>query len=167
MKPRKWNLESDYSTLVRWWKQWEFGIVPKECLPPDGIIVESDDGTPICGGGLYIGEGTKFAFMEWVIIEDLAFNKQKEGNKGIDPRTAHKALNLCIDSIMKLAESKGMKLVYTATREKGLHKRYTKYHKMTLTESNVKTFLRDFTGNYSKNLDWISDAEQIRKQRKH
>ena len=68
---------------------------------------------------------------------------------------------------MKLAESKGMKLVYTATKEKGLHKRYTKYHKMTLTESNVKTFLRDFTGNYSKNLDWISDAEQIRKQRKH
>ena len=166
MQSRLWDRDKDYDTLVRWWTQWEFGTVPKECLPPDGIIVEDDNGVPICGGGLYIGEGTKFAFMEWVIIEDLAFNKQKEGNKGIDPRTAHKALNLCIDSIMKLAESKGMKLVYTATREKGLHKRYTKYHKMTLTESDVKTFLRDFTGNYSKNLDWISDAEQIRKQRK-
>ena len=161
MQHRLWDLDKDYDTLVRWWTQWEFGTVPKECLPPDGIIVENDNGDPICGGGLYIGEGTKFAFMEWVIVEE------PEGESGLRTRIAHKALNLCIDSIMKLAESKGMKLVYTATREKGLHKRYTKYHKMTLTESDVKTFLRDFTGNYSKNLDWISDAEQIKKQRRH
>ena len=160
MQSRLWDRDKDYDTLVRWWTQWEFGAVPKECLPPDGIIVENDNGDPICGGGLYIGEGTKFAFMEWVIIEE------PEGDSGLRTRIAHKALNLCIDSIMKLAESKGMKLVFTATKQKGLHKRYTKYHKMTLAESDVKTFLRDFTGNYSKNLDWISDAEQIRNQRK-
>ena len=165
MRSRNWNLDKDYDTLVRWWTQWEFGIVPKECLPPDGIIVEDDNGTPICGGGLYIGIGTKFAFMEWIIIENLAFNKQHKGNRGLDPRTAHKALNLCIDSIMKLAESKDIKLIYTATKEKGLHKRYTKYHKMILAESDVKTFLRDFTGNYSKNLNWVSDDMQIKKQK--
>jgi hypothetical protein len=158
MKSRKWNLESDYSTLVRWWKQWEFGIVPKECLPPDGIIVESDDGTPICGGGLYIGVGTKFAFMEWVIVEE------PEGDSGLRTRTAHKSLKMCIDAIMELARSKGMRLVYTATKEKGLHKRYVKYHNMTLTESDVKTFLRDLTSEKYKNLDWISDEEQIKKQ---
>ena len=43
MQYRIWNIEEDYSTLVKWWKDWKFGIVPKECLPPDGIIVEYED----------------------------------------------------------------------------------------------------------------------------
>ena len=154
MKARLWNIDKDYETLVKWWKQWEFGQVPKECLPPDGIMVEVD-GKPICAGGLYIGVGTKFAFMEWVIMEDFK-----------SPRIVHKALNLCITRILDLAKSKGMRLVYTATTQKGLHKRYVKYHRMTLTESNVKTFLRDLTDSPYKELDWISDAEQIGKQRK-
>ena len=62
---------------------------------------------------------------------------------------------------MKLAKDRGMKLVYTATKEQALHKRYEKYHDMVLTESNVKTFLRDLDGAYSEDLTWISDDEQI------
>ena len=134
MQDRSWNRDNDYATLVKWWKQWEFGVVPKECLPPDGIIVE-DNGTPICAGGLYIGEGTQFAFMEWIVTD-----------KNADARRTHTALKMCIDRIMDLAKSKGIKLVYTATKEQALHKRYTKYHDMVLTETNVKTFLRDLDG---------------------
>ena len=33
MEVRKYNRDSDYPTLVKWWKQWEFGVVPKEMLP--------------------------------------------------------------------------------------------------------------------------------------
>ena len=160
MQHRIWNLDKDYDTLVRWWTQWEFGIVPKECLPPDGIIVEDDNGVPIAGGGLYIGVGTKFAFMEWVIVEE------PEGESGLRTRIAHKALKMCIDAIMELAKSKDMKLVYTATKEKELHKRYVKFHNMILAETGVKTFLRDLDGNYSKDLHWISDNEQFIKQRR-
>ena len=152
MQDRPWDRDTDYNTLVKWWKDWEFGVVPKECLPPDGIIVE-DEGTPICAAGLYIGIGTKFAFMEWVVV-----------NKKAHPIQTHKALVLCIDKIMELAKSKDIKLVYTATKEQALHKRYEKYHKFVLTESNVKTFLRDLDGSYSKDLEWISDDEQIEKQ---
>ena len=154
MQVRLWNRDIDYNTLVKWWTDWEFGTVPKECLPPDGIIVE-EDGKPVCAGGLYIGVGTQFAFMEWVVAD-------KRANK----RDVHKALKICIDAIMKLAKSKGMKLVYTATKERGLHKRYVKYHDMILTETSVKTFLRDLDGNYSKDLHWISDDEQFTKQRR-
>ena len=149
MQSRSWDRDKDYETLVKWWNQWEFGIVPKECLPPDGIIVEVD-GTPVCAGGLYIGEGTQFGFMEWIVTD-----------KNAEQRTVHKSLKLCIDSIMKLATTKKLKLVYTATKEQALHKRYTKYHNMMLTESNVKTFLRDLDGSYSDDLTWISDDEQI------
>ena len=154
MQDRSWNRDDDYATLVKWWKQWEFGVVPKECLPPDGIIVE-DNGTPICAGGLYIGEGTQFAFMEWIVTD-----------KNADARRTHTALKMCIDSIINLAKSKGIKLVYTATKEQALHKRYTKYHDMVLTETNVKTFLRDLDGSYSEDLAWISDDEQIESRNK-
>ena len=154
MQDRSWNRDEDYATLVKWWKQWEFGVVPKECLPPDGIVVE-DNGTPICAGGLYIGEGTQFAFMEWIVTD-----------KNADARRTHTALKMCIDSIMDLAKSKGIKLVYTATKEQALHKRYTKYHDMVLTETNVKTFLRDLDGSYSEDLAWISDDEQIESRNK-
>ena len=154
MQDRSWNRDEDYATLVKWWKQWEFGVVPKECLPPDGIIVE-DNGLPICAGGLYIGEGTQFAFMEWIVTD-----------KNADARRTHTALKMCIDRIMDLAKSKGIKLVYTATKEQALHKRYTKYHDMVLTETNVKTFLRDLDGSYSEDLAWISDDEQIESRNK-
>ena len=154
MLVRNWDRDKDYDTLVKWWTQWEFGTVPKECLPPDGIIVEVD-GKPVCAGGLYIGEGTQFAFMEWIVTD-----------KEAESRNVHKSLKLCIDGIMKLAKDRGMKLVYTATKEQALHKRYEKYHDMVLTESNVKTFLRDLDGAYSEDLTWISDDEQIEKHNK-
>jgi len=149
MQSRSWDRDTDYDTLVKWWNDWEFGTVPKECLPPDGIVVEND-GAPVCAAGLYIGVGTQFAFMEWIVTDKKA-----------EQRLIHKCLKLCIDSVMDLAKQKGMKLVYTATKEQALHKRYTKYHNMVLTESNVKTFLRDLDGSYSKDLTWISDDEQI------
>ena len=154
MKVRNWNRDKDYDTLVKWWNQWEFGVVPKECLPPDGIIIEID-GKPICAGGLYIGVGTEFAFMEWIVTD-----------KNADSKSVHKSLRLCIESIMQMAQSKGMKLVYTATKEEALHKRYQKYHNMVLTESNVKTFLRDLDGKYDNDLTWISDDQQIKTHNK-
>ena len=61
---------------------------------------------------------------------------------------------------------KELKLVYTATKHEALHKRYQKYHEMMLTESNVKTFLRDLDGNYTKDLEWIQDDEQYFKSNK-
>ena len=64
MQSRPWDRDTDYSTLTKWWLDWDFGVVPKECLPPDGVMVEVD-GEPVCAGGLYIGVGTQFAFMEW------------------------------------------------------------------------------------------------------
>jgi len=154
MQVRFWDRERDYDTLVKWWNDWEFGVVPKECLPPDGIMVE-EEGTPVCAGGLYTGEGTQFGFMEWIVTD-----------KHADQRLVHRALKKCIDSIMQFARDKGLKLVYTATKEQALHKRYQKYHQMVLTESNVKTFLRDLDGSYSQDLTWISDDEQIKKHNK-
>jgi hypothetical protein len=153
MRIRTWNRKKDYETLVEWWKQHEFGIVPLEVLPPDGIIVEHEN-KPICAGGLYLGVGTQFAFMEWIV-----------GDKTANKRQLHSGLKLCIDALFDLAREKGMKLVFTTTGEEALQKRYEKYHGMTLTENSVKTYLKDLGGDMYKNLDWISDDTQISKQR--
>ena len=149
MQSRPWDRDKDYNTLVKWWNQWEFGVVPKECLPLDGVIIE-DAGVPVCAGGLYVCDGTAFGLMEWLVTD-----------KDAKQRIVHRCLKRCIDDIMQLAITKKLKLVYTATKEQALHKRYTKYHDMVLTESNVKTFLRDLDGSYSEDLTWISDDEQI------
>ena len=55
MKYRFWNLDKDYTILEGWCKErnWESNI-PKEMLPPQGIIVEDED--TICALGLYLNE---------------------------------------------------------------------------------------------------------------
>jgi len=152
MQFRLWNLEKDYKTLVKWWTQHEFGIVPKKCLPPDGIIVEENN-IPICAGGLYRCIDSNFSVMEWIVADKTASIK-----------SIHKGLNICIAEIFNLARKYNMELIYSMTGSVSLHKRYTKYHNMKLVESNVKTFLMDLTNNY-KDLEWISDDEQFKKQK--
>ena len=145
MHPRKWNLDTDYEYLVKWWKQHDFGEVPKECLPPDGVIIE--DQHPICAGGLYLCTGTKFGFMEWLVID-----------KKIGFKTAHKALNLCIENIFKMARDNDVKLLYTVTAEKSLQKRYVKYHGMETAEKSAMTFMKNLKGDKYKDMDWSTDG---------
>ena len=153
MQARNWNLDKDYPYLVNWWKQHEFGIVPKKCLPPDGIIVEENN-IPICAGGLYRCVNSNFSVMEWIVADKTA-----------NIKSIHRGLNLCITEIFKLAKKYNMELIYSKTANTSLHKRYTKYHNMKLVENNVKTFLIDLTKSYT-DLEWISDDQQLKEQLK-
>jgi len=153
MQARNWNLDKDYPYLVNWWKQHEFGIVPKKCLPPDGIIIEENN-IPICAGGLYRCVDSNFSVMEWIVADKTA-----------NIKSIHKGLNLCITEIFKLAKKYNMELIYSMTANTSLHKRYTKYHNMKLVENNVKTFLMDLTKSYT-DLEWISDDQQLKEQLK-
>ena len=153
MQARNWNLDKDYPYLVNWWKQHEFGIVPKKCLPPDGIIVEENN-IPICAGGLYRCVNSNFSVMEWI-----------DAGKTANIKSIHRGLNLCITEIFKLAKKYNMELIYSMTANTSLHKRYTKYHNMKLVENNVKTFLIDLTKSYT-DLEWISDDQQLKEQLK-
>ena len=153
MQARTWNLDKDYPYLVNWWKQHEFGIVPKKCLPPDGIIVEENN-IPICAGGLYRCVNSNFSVMEWIVADKTA-----------NIKSIHRGLNLCITEIFKLAKKYNMELIYSMTANTSLHKRYTKYHNMKLVENNVKTFLIDLTKSYT-DLEWMSDDQQLKEQLK-
>ena len=32
--------DEDYTTIAKWWKHWQWPVVPKYNLPPTGLIVE-------------------------------------------------------------------------------------------------------------------------------
>tara|TARA_B100001287_G_C22667606_1_gene523632 strand:- start:480 stop:968 length:489 start_codon:yes stop_codon:yes gene_type:complete len=152
LKSRLWNLDNDYDTLVKWWKDWNFGKVPLEVLPPLGIMIENDNG-PICAAGLYVGTGTKFCIMEWLV---------KDKNASL--KDSHKAIQMCVDQVMELAKENGCTLMYTVTADDALEKRYTRMHGMTLAETGVRTYIKDLNNTY-EDLLWIQDDEQWNKSR--
>jgi hypothetical protein len=85
MHIRPWDRDKDYDTLVKWWNEWEFGGVPKECLPPDGIMVEVDNNLFVQGVSMCVME-QHLDFMEWVVTD-----------KNAPQRTVHRCLKMCID----------------------------------------------------------------------
>ena len=150
-----WNLDTDYDTLVDWWEQYDFGQVPKECLPPIGVMVTHND-KPICAGGLYIGIGTKFAFMEWIVADPKA-----------PPKLTHKCIKLLIDKLISNAKEEGCLLLYTVTENPGLHKRYVKYHGLSQGEKGAKTFIKDLTDGEYGSLLWAKSQEVLDEEPKN
>jgi len=44
MKHREWDLDQDYPILEKWCKEYKWeSVIPKDILPPQGIIVEDKD----------------------------------------------------------------------------------------------------------------------------
>ena len=116
MKYRFWNLDKDYTILESWCKErnWESNI-PKEMLPPQGIIVEDED--TICALGLYLNEQVKFGYMYGI------FSNPKIGKMKL-----YRAMKLSLEAVKKLATSKGIEVIITHTAEKALEK----LHKLTV-----------------------------------
>ena len=129
MKYRFWNLDKDYTILEGWCKErnWESNI-PKEMLPPQGIIVEDED--TICALGLYLNEQVKFGYMYGI------FSNPKIGKMKL-----YRAMKLCVDEIKKQAIKNKLGLVYTTTGESPLNKLYTKHMDMELCEKSVKSYV--------------------------
>ena len=68
MKIRKLT-KSDYKTLEKWWKAWDWPPIKKDFLPEDGeggLMVEAEDGTLIVAGFLYM-TNSNAVLLEWII----------------------------------------------------------------------------------------------------
>ena len=144
MKYRFWNLDKDYTILEKWCKErnWESNI-PKEMLPPQGIIVEDEDN--ICALGLYLNEKVKFGYMYGIF-----------SNPKISKIKLYRAMKLSLEAVKELAHSKGIEIIITHTAEKALEKLYTKYGDMKLVEQNVNQYIMNLNKDKYINLDWIS-----------
>jgi len=150
MNSRLWNLEKDYDTLVKWWDQHDFDLpVPKNVLPPLGIIIEEDN-VSICAAGLYEDyKRTKFGFMFGLFT-----------NPEIGKIKLYKAMNNCLQEIHKLAKVKELGLVYTITGENALFKLYEK-NNMTLVENNTRSYVMNVQQENYNDLRWIMGNDII------
>ncbi len=144
MKYRFWNLDKDYTILEEWCKErnWESNI-PKEMLPPQGIIIEDKD--PICALGLYLNEKVKFGYMYGIF-----------SNPQIGKMKLYRAMKMSLEAVRELASKKGVEIIITHTAEKALETLYTKHGNMKLVEENVNQYIMNLNEEKYKNLDWIS-----------
>ena len=144
MQVRKWDLDKDYPILSDWCKKrnWESAI-PKEMLPPQGIVVEDED--PICALGLYLNEKVKFGYMYGIF-----------SNPKISKMKLYRAMKLSLEAVKELASTKGIEIIITHTAEKALEKLYTKHANMKLVEQNVNQYIMNLNKDKYTNLDWIS-----------
>ena len=147
MKYRVWDLDQDYPILEKWCKEHEFdSVMPKEMLPPQGIIVEDEE--PICALGLYLNPEVKFGYM-YGIFSNPATGKIK----------LFKAMKMSLQGVKELAKTVGVELIITHTAEKALEKLYTRHGDMKLVEKNVNQYIMNLNEEKYENLHWISDDE--------
>jgi len=147
MKYRVWNLDQDYPILENWCKErkWQSEI-PKEMLPPQGIIVEDEE--PICALGLYLNEKVKFGYMYGIF-----------SNPKIGKVTLFKAMKMSLQGVKELASTNGIEVIITHTAEEALEKLYTRHGDMELVEKNVNQYIMNLNKEKYKDLDWISSEE--------
>ena len=100
---RNINLSTDYETLSAWWSAQNWPVIPTDCLPAHGLIIDG-----LCAGFLYQSD-SKIAWIEWVV-----------GNPSADKLARRAALNLLIDGLAELGKSLGNRIVFTAAKHPGL-----------------------------------------------
>jgi len=76
----------DRSTLLDWWEDWGFKLVPsKDMLPEDGtggVIVEDENGIGICSIFIYTSN-SKLCHMSWP-LSNKKFKDKKIKNKAFE-----------------------------------------------------------------------------------
>jgi|TARA_B100002003_G_scaffold172407_1_gene160369 hypothetical protein len=145
MYSRKWDLESDYSVICQWCKEFNWDLpVPKDVLPPNGIVITDND--PICIAFLYKDQYSKFGFMYGIF-----------SNPKISKIKLFRAMKLCVNEIKQLAKNNGIKIIYTVTGEKVLQRLYEKHLDIKYCESNIKSYIINLDKEKYNDLDWISE----------
>jgi len=111
--------DSDWGTLVSWWKDWGWPkIIEKEFLPDNGkggfMILDDKDNTPICAGFIWISVKSTTAHVNF-IVSNKNYRKKPQ-------RTD--ALDFLIALLEEFAKSQGMKYIYTNSNNPHLQRRF-------------------------------------------
>jgi hypothetical protein len=102
--------ETDWETLVKWWKWWRWPVMPKGFLPDNGtggLMVHKED-TPIVAGFLYF-TNSDGVFLEWIISSPEYREKDRK-----------QALELLISTAEETCRLAGKKHMFSIGRNKHL-----------------------------------------------
>lgn len=109
--------ESDYETLVDWWKWWRFPVIDKSLLPNNGLggFMVEENGLEIAAGFLYF-TNSGFALCEFVV-----------SNPNVkDRKLREDALVFLINEITAEAKNNGVRCLFTYIKNSNLEKKYLK-----------------------------------------
>jgi hypothetical protein len=104
--------QSDYETLVDWWKFWKFPAPPIEMLPDSGVIVNKD-GVDICAGFIYF-TNSKTCWIEFIVSNPNV--RQKEDRRD--------AIISLIDILCSIGKNNGYTIAYTSLKNQSLQNKY-------------------------------------------
>ena len=102
--------ETDWDTLVSWWKWWRWPVMPKGFLPDNGtggLMVYKED-TPIAAGFLYF-TNSDGVLLEWVVSSPDYREKDRK-----------QALELLISTAEETCRLAGKKHMFSIGRNKHL-----------------------------------------------
>lgn len=108
--------ETDWETLVSWWKWWRWPVMPKGFLPDNGtggLMVYKED-TPIAAGFLYF-TNSDGVFLEWIVSSPDYREKDRK-----------QALELLISTAEETCRLAGKKHMFSIGRNKHLMETHKK-----------------------------------------
>tara|TARA_R100000900_G_scaffold95573_1_gene74118 strand:+ start:96 stop:497 length:402 start_codon:yes stop_codon:yes gene_type:complete len=119
MKLRKLT-ESDYETLDKWWKAWNWPSIEKDFLPDNGtggFVLEKEE-TMIVAGFVYI-TNSKAVLLEWIISNP----NYREDDRDM-------AITSFIRAVEMVVKEWGYKYIFSIGRTKALIDKHKKlgYH---------------------------------------
>ena len=109
--------DSDWGTLVSWWKNWGWKrVIEKDFLPDNGTggFMVLDGNMPICAGFIWISVKSTTAHINF-IVSNKNYRKKPQRND---------ALDFLIALLEKFAKDQGMKYIYTNNNSIHLQKRF-------------------------------------------
>jgi len=102
--------EKDYTTLVKWWKEWGWDPVPQDMLPDNGAggVMIQQGSKPIIAGFLF-WSNSNIVWFDWIISD-----------KNVSKLTRAKSLIYLIDVVEGMVKSAGKKYIITISDNKSL-----------------------------------------------
>ena len=102
--------ETDWDTLVNWWKWWRWPVMPKGFLPDNGTggLMAYKEDTPIVAGFLYF-TNSDGVLLEWIV-----------SNPDYREKDRKEALELLISTAEETCKLAGKKHMFSIGRNKHL-----------------------------------------------
>lgn len=95
--------DSDYDTLVSWWKHYNWQAAPKDFLPETGLIAMSDE-KPIAAVFIY-KTNSKAVLMEWLVSDPQA-----------DKTVRDMLVGDLLELVAHICTLEGFKYIYTCVK---------------------------------------------------
>ena len=130
MRARLWDRNTDYDTILTWWKGHNCSddfVIPNHRLPPSGWVIEDDDGTPLCVTWLYY-----FAHISGALLGNIV------SNPDVDAKTRAKSLDLLLLRVTTEADRNNTDVVMGITTREGVARKAVRHGFEKTTEHSVE-----------------------------